>query len=83
MKIDYKITDYFEENNLFDNSSSTGLKIKKDDDTLLIKGDSRDLVMFADLLVNVAKEKSSHIHVDELNLLDKDSDIKEVIIEKE
>ncbi|MBQ6546541.1 MAG: hypothetical protein IJL74_00905 [Bacilli bacterium] len=83
MKINYKITEYFEENNLFDESSSTGLKIKKDNDTLLIKGDSRDLVMLADLLVNVAKEESSHVHVDESTLLAQDSEIKEVIIEKE
>lgn len=85
MKIDYKITDYFEKNNLFDNNNSEGLKVKTEAKTLLISGNSRDLVSLADLIVNVAqeKEKSVHVHIDDLTLLDKESDFQEIIIEKE
>lgn len=84
MEIKYKITEYFTKNNLFDNILSDGLKIEKDKDTLLIKGDSKDLVILADLLVNVAIDKgnNSHIHIDNLTLLNKNSDYKEIIIEK-
>ena len=84
IKIDYKITDYFEEKNLFENTASEGLKVKIESKTLLITGDSRDLTEFADLLVNVAKNKEeNHIHIDNLTLLDKTSDVNEIIIEKE
>ena len=75
MKIKYKITEYFEKNSLFDNQSGNGLTIKKDNDSLVIKGGTRDLVEFADLIVNIALEKQeSHINIDDLNLLNKDSD---------
>lgn len=85
MKIEYKITDYFNDNNLFDNSESNGLIVNNESNVLLIKGNSRDLVQLADILVNVAKskEKGAHIHIDELTCLNKNSNIEEIIIEKE
>ena len=85
MKIEYKLTDYFDKNNLFDNDSFNGITIKNDSNALLIKGEQRDLVELADLLLNVAssKEKSAHIHFDSLTLLNKKSDFSEVIIERE
>ncbi len=83
MKIDYKITKYFEDNNLFDSYDSNGLMLKLDSKSIIVMGNSRDLVEFADLLVNVARSKeNSHIHVDDLTLLDSDSDFSEIIIEK-
>ncbi|MEE3343382.1 MAG: hypothetical protein VZS44_04775 [Bacilli bacterium] len=85
MKIEYNITKYFENNNLFDDTISDGLKILKDEnDNILITGSSVDLVNLADILVNVAMDKGEnpHIHIDDLTLLDKNSDYKEIIIEK-
>ena len=84
MDINYKITQYFNENELFDNNKSNGILIKKNDGSMTIKGNSRDLVEFADLLVSVAasKEKGAHIHVDNLTLLNTESDFSEIIIEK-
>lgn len=83
MNIEYKITDYFEKNNLFDSDNNNGLIIKKDDSTLYINGSSRDLIELADLLTSLALEKSkAHVHIDDLTLLNKESDFSEVIIEK-
>ena len=84
MEIKYKITEYFEDNNLFDNKTSNGLKIENNGDSLLIKGDSIDLVNLADMLVNIAldKEKGVHVHIDDLSFLDKESEYKDIIIEK-
>ena len=82
MDIKYEITKYFEENNLFDNDKSNGITIKADSNSIVIKGTSRDLVELADLIVNVAASKENHIHVDNLTLLNNDSDFSEIIIEK-
>lgn len=85
MNIEYKITDYFDKNNLFDSDNKKGLIIKNIDNTLLIKGSSRDLIELADLLTNLAleKNKNEHIHIDDLTLLNKESSVSEIIIEKE
>ena len=85
MNIVYKITDYFDKNNLFDSDNKNGLIIKNDDNTLLIKGNSRDLIELADLLTNLALEKHTgvHIHIDEASLLNKKSTFSEIVIEKE
>ena len=84
MKIDYKITEYFKENNLFDNESSFGLIVKNNFNSLLINGTSKDLVELADILCSLAlsKNKNDHIHIDDLSLLNKISDYSEIIIEK-
>ena len=52
---------------------------------MLIKGSSRDLIELADLLTNLAleKNKDGHIHIDDLTLLNKESSVSEIIIEKE
>ena len=85
MNIEYKITDYFEKNNLFDSDIVNGLIIQKDDNTLYIKGSSRDLIGLADLLTNLALEKHTgvHIHIDESSFLNKKSIFSEIVIEKE
>ncbi len=83
MNIEYKITEYFENNNLFDDSSSEGLNITNEDNSLVIKGNSRDLVELADILVSIAKSKGrEHIHLGDNTLLNKNSYFKELIIEK-
>lgn len=83
MGIKYNITKYFNDNNLFESNISNGLTITNELDTLLIKGSSRDLVELADILVNIAKEKEAHIHIDDLSLISNNSKYKELIIEKE
>ena len=82
MKIEYKITEYFEKNGLFDSEKTSGLSIKND--ILLIEGSSRDLIELADLLTSLALEKNegAHIHIDDLSLLNKESSFSEIIIEK-
>ena len=84
MKIDYKITEYFEKNNLFSNDVREGLKVKAISDSLSITGSSRDLIELADLLTSLALEKNegAHIHLDDLALLNKESSFSEIIIEK-
>ena len=83
MEIKYILTDYFEKNDLLDNQSSEGLTIKKEGNAILINGGSKDLIELADLIVNVALEKQKeHIHIDDLTLLNKESDFSEIIIEK-
>ena len=83
MENKYYITDYFEKNNLFDSNDSKGLIIKNDSKTIQIIGSSRDLIELADHLVNVAISKNEHIHIDDLTLINKESDYKEIIIEKD
>ena len=85
MNIEYKITNFFEKNNLFDTDKARGLTISRDFQILLIKGSSRDLVELADLLTSLAlaKTRDAHIHIDDLTLLNKKSDFSEIIIEKE
>ena len=82
MDIKYNITKYFEDNNLFDNNLSNGLTITSDKNILLIKGSSKDLVELADIIVNIAKEKETHIHIDNLTIINNNSKYKELIIEK-
>ena len=84
MKIDYKITEYFEKNDLFDSEESNGLIINNENNYLLIKGSSRDLVELADILTSLALEKKlgAHVHIDDLTLINKESNISEVTIEK-
>lgn len=84
MNIEYKITKYFEDNNLFSNNNSSNITITNDNGILNIKGSEKDLVELADILVSVAKDKNerTHIHLDENTIIDKDSEFKEIIIEK-
>ena len=64
---------------------SNGLQINLDKNELLIKGDKVDLIELANYILNTAlsEEKKDHIHLDELTLLDKNSKIHNLIIEKE
>ena len=83
MNIDYEITRYFDDNNLFDSNEKDGLMISYDFNSLIIKGNSRDLVELADILISLSKSKdNNHIHLDDLTLINKDSLIKDIIIEK-
>lgn len=83
MDVEYKITKYFEDNGLFKSDSQNGLIIKSEADSVVIKGDSRDLVGLADILVSIAKQDKAHMHIDDLTLINKESEISEIIIEKD
>ena len=84
MKIEYKITKYFNDNNLFKNNNYEELLIDKNDNAITIKGSAPYLVELADILVSIAKEesKTSHIHLDNSTIISNESEIKEIIIEK-
>lgn len=62
-----------------------GINIKLEDNELLIKGNKEDLLELAEYINKVAtsNENIDHIHLDELTLIDKNSVIKNLIIEKE
>ncbi len=85
MDIKYKITEYFEKNHLFDDTTSDGLKISNNKDSIIISGNSRDLIYLADIIVNIVMDNNnnSHIHIDNLTILNKKSDYKEIIINKD
>lgn len=84
MEIEYKISKYFKDNNLFTNDKVSNITITNENEILSIKGSAIDLVELADILVSVAKDKNevSHIHLDENTIINKDSEYKEIIIEK-
>lgn len=83
MKVDlFKI---LKENNYeIENSNSNGLNISFNDNEVAIKGDKTYLIELANYIVNIAlsDNEKDHIHLDELTLIDKDSEIKNIIIEK-
>ena len=70
---------------LKEKESFDGLNICLLDNELLIKGNKRDLVELADTIMKVASSnlKNDHIHLDELTIIDENSSIKNLIIEKE
>lgn len=50
---------------------------------LIINGTSEDFIELSDLLVSLAMSKTNdHLHIDELTLINDNSSIKEIIIEK-
>lgn len=51
---------------------------------LIINGTSEDFIELSDLLVSLAMSKTTndHLHIDELTLINDNSSIKEIIIEK-
>ena len=83
MKVDlFKI---LKDNNYeIENSNSNGLNISFNDNEVAIKGDKTYLIELANYIVNIAlsDNEKDHIHIDELTLIDKDSEIKNIIIEK-
>ena len=62
-----------------------GLEIRIDQDELVLKGSKQDLLELADYIRNVAEspKKQDHIHLDNLTLISKRSNIKNLIVEKE
>ena len=59
------------------------MKISYESDELLLKGDKQELLELSNYVKEVAlKDGDNHIHIDDLTLIDKDSSIKNLIIEK-
>ena len=79
------INDYIEKNNIKIRDNGSGLSIKHNYDELYIKGSQKDLIDLADIILSLAlsENKKDHVHVDELTIIDGDSDINEMVIEKE
>jgi hypothetical protein len=62
-----------------------GLKLLIEDDELLIKGSKEDLLELTNYIKEVASSnlENDHIHLDELTLINDNSNIKNLTIEKE
>ena len=61
-----------------------GLLVKKNSNSLVITGDSTDLQELNGLISTLieSNNKNNHIHIDDLTILNNDSDFNEIIIEK-
>lgn len=61
-----------------------GLLVKKNSNSLVITGDSTDLQELNRLISTLIENnnKNNHIHIDDLTILNNDSDFNEIIIEK-
>ena len=80
------IYNYLKENNYnLDDDNLNGITIECTLDQVVIKGSKLDLIDLADLIVSTAlsEYKNDHAHVDDLSLINEDSHIKEIVIEKE
>ncbi len=79
------IKNYLKENKYNLKENQEGININYDKNEVLIKGSELDLIELADYIISVAlsESKKDHIHLDDLTLINKNSEIKELIIEKE
>lgn len=64
---------------------NNGLLINENNNEVLIKGKKEDLEELANYILKVANsnQKNDHLHLDELTIISDNSDIKNLIIEKE
>lgn len=64
--------------------NSHGIKIALMDDELIINGSKIELIELADYITSVAlsKEKNDHLHLDKLTLINSESQVESLIIEK-
>ena len=79
------IKNYLKENSYdLNDKNSVGIIITKNKNEIVIKGSRIDLVELADYILDVALSESNndHIHIDDLTLINKNSNIKNLIIEK-
>lgn len=66
-------------------NDETGLLFQMKNNELIISGSSMDLIELADLLVSLAlsgENKGQHWHIDNMTLLDENSEISELILKK-
>ena len=69
----------------YSNDNYEGINISMINNELLIKGNKSDLLELANYIVDVAlsDNNNDHIHLDKNTLMSNDSNINELIIEKE
>ena len=60
------------------------MNIKHSDNEVLLTGNKEELLELAEYIIKVANSNNEkdHIHLDDLTIVDKNSDIKNLIIEK-
>ncbi len=60
------------------------MNIKYSDNEVLLTGNKEELLELAEYIIKVANSNNEkdHIHLDDLTIVDKNSDIKNLIIEK-
>ena len=58
------------------------MKINYENNDIIITGDKLDLLELSNYIKELALKEESHIHIDDLTLIDKESIIKNLIIEK-
>ena len=66
-------------------NKTTNINIIQNKNEIVIKGSKIDLIELADCILSVALSENNkdHIHIDDLTLLNKNSKINNLIIEKE
>ena len=79
------IEKYIKDNNIKIDDNKEGLEINYISNEISIKGSQSDLLELADYILSLALSDNTkdHIHIDDLSLINNDSNIKEIIIEKE
>ncbi len=78
------IENYLKENNYNLKKDYQGITLNINNKELLIKGKQIDLIELADYILDIAlSEEKDHLHLDNLTIINNNSNIKELIIEKE
>ncbi len=74
-----------DERYIVESTESNGIDLNLAGDELLIKGSKGDLLELANYIINIAlsKNNNDHIHLDGSTIIDEDSSIKKIIIEKD
>ena len=77
--------DFLKEKGYEIDNKSNGININYDNNDLVIKGTKYDLIELANYIVNVAisNNDKDHLHLDDLTIINEESNIKNLIIEKE
>lgn len=77
--------DFLKEKGYEIDNKSNGININYDNNDLVIKGNKYDLIELANYIINVAISNNAkdHLHLDDLTIINEESNIKNMIIEKE
>ena len=77
--------DFLKEKGYEIDDKSNGININYDNNDLVIKGTKYDLIELANYIINVAisNNDKDHLHLDDLTIINEESNIKNLIIEKE
>ncbi len=77
--------DFLKEKGYEIDNKCNGININYDNNDLVIKGNKYDLIELANYIINVAISNNvkDHLHLDDLTIINEESNIKNMIIEKE